>query len=147
MLNNQLTDFSFKPSGESGVLIANRVEGGIRPRSSMAPTIDFDPEGNPFLIIGSAGGSRIIGYVLQRIIAVIDWGMGIQEAINMPHIVHRGSVLEVEETAFSLGKRLEDIGHSVTIGPMNSGLTSIQLKNGMIIGAADPRREGLAMGD
>lgn len=146
LLNNQLTDFSFKPANDNGDLIANRVEGGKRPRSSMAPTVIFDPEGQPFMAIGSAGGSRIIGYVLQRIIAVIDWDMDLQDALDMPNILHRGKKLEVETTALDFAEPLKDLGHPILVGGMNSGLTAIQFKDGAIFGAADPRRDGIAMG-
>lgn len=147
LLNNQLTDFSFAPNDENGVPVANRVEGGKRPRSSMAPTIIFDPSGEPFMVIGSAGGSRIIGYILQRIIAVIDWNMDLQDAMNMPNILHRGEKLEVETTALDYAEPLKNLGHAVLVTDMNSGLTGIQFKNGQIIGAADPRRDGVAMGE
>lgn len=146
LLNNQLTDFSFKPSDGEGNLTANRVEGKKRPRSSMAPTIIFDSEGKPFLAIGSAGGSRIIGYVLQRIVAAIDWDMNIQEAMNDPHILHRGKKLEVEMLGVDYAKPLKDLGHPVLVGEMNSGLTAIQFKDGEIIGAVDSRRDGVAIG-
>jgi gamma-glutamyltranspeptidase/glutathione hydrolase len=147
LLNNQLTDFSFKPMDDNNLPVANRVEGGKRPRSSMAPTLIFDPEGKPFMAIGSAGGSRIIGYVLQRIIAVIDWDMELQQALDMPHILHRGKKLEVETDAVDLAEPLKNFGHPVLVGPMNSGLTAIQFKDGQIYGAADPRRDGIAMGE
>ncbi|MEM7617922.1 MAG: gamma-glutamyltransferase [Pseudomonadota bacterium] len=146
LLNNQLTDFSFNPSDGEGNLAANRVEGKKRPRSSMAPTIIFDSEGEPFLAIGSAGGSRIIGYVLQRIVAAIDWDMNIQEAIDAPHILHRGKKLEVEMLGVDYAKPLKDLGHPVLVGEMNSGLTAIQFKEGEIIGAVDSRRDGVAIG-
>ncbi|HPF78587.1 MAG TPA: gamma-glutamyltransferase [Alphaproteobacteria bacterium] len=147
LLNNQLTDFAFDPIDESGLPVANRVEGGKRPRSSMAPTIVFDPQGKPFLVIGSAGGSRIIGYVLQRIVSVIDWGIGVQGALAMPNIVHRGEKLELEKSGVKFAVPLKNIGHPVLVGDMNSGLTAIQFKNGFAFGAADPRREGQAMGE
>jgi len=147
LLNNQLTDFSFKPEDKEGKPIANRVEGSKRPRSSMSPTIIFDPSGEPFMVIGSAGGSRIIGYVLQRIIAVIDWDMDLQSATNMPNILHRGNKLEVESTALEYAELLKNLGHAVLVGDMNSGLTGIQFKKGQMIGAADPRRDGLALGE
>ncbi|MCI5060836.1 MAG: gamma-glutamyltransferase [Alphaproteobacteria bacterium] len=146
LLNNQLTDFSFLPHDENGKPIANKVEGGKRPRSSMTPTIVFDPHGDPFMVIGSAGGSRIIGYVLQRIIAVIDWQMDIQSALDMPHILHRGKKLEVEETGVEFAPALKNFGHPVLVGEMNSGLTAIRFKDGMLFGAADSRRDGVAMG-
>ncbi len=147
LLNNQLTDFSFKPYDDEGNLIANSVVGNKRPRSSMAPTIIFDEAGEPVLAIGSAGGSRIIGFVLQRIIAVLDWDMGIQSALDMPNIVHRGKKLEVEVSGMDFAEPLKDLGHPIEVGPMNSGLTAIHFKDGKIIGAADPRRDGVAMGE
>ena len=145
LLNNELTDFSFTYE-EDGKPVANMVEGGKRPRSSMAPTIVFDPQGRPFLVIGSAGGSRIIGFVAQRIIAMIDWGMGVQGALDMPNIVNRGGGMEVETGAENTARNLEKLGHTVTMEEMTSGLTAIQFKDGELIGAADPRREGVAMG-
>lgn len=147
LLNNQLTDFSFKPNDKDLNSIANRVEGGKRPRSSMSPTIIFDPSGKPFMAIGSAGGSRIIGYVLQRIIAVIDWDMELQAALDMPNILHRGEKLEVETDAIDMAEPLKNLGHPILVGGMNSGLTAIQFKNGKIYGAADVRRDGVAIGE
>jgi gamma-glutamyltranspeptidase/glutathione hydrolase len=147
LLNNQLTDFSFNSTGEDMLPVANRVEGGKRPRSSMAPTIIFDPKGAPFMVIGSAGGSSIIGYVLQRIVSVIDWGIDIGSAMNMPNIVHRGNKLELEKSGLKFAEPLKDIGHPVLVGEMNSGLTGIHFKNGYAFGAADPRRDGVAMGE
>lgn len=147
LLNNQLTDFSFNPNDESGLPVTNRVEAGKRPRSSMTPTIIFDPSGKPFMVIGSAGGSRIIGYVLQRIVSVIDWGIGVQSALNMPNMVHRGEKLELEKSGVKFAISMKNIGHPVLIGDMNSGLTAIHFKNGYAFGAADPRRDGIAMGE
>ena len=147
LLNNQLTDFAFDPNDKNGFPVANRVEGNKRPRSSMAPTIIFDPKGKPFLVIGSAGGSRIIGYVLQRIISVIDWGVGVQGALNMPNVVHRGEKLELEKSGIKFAIPLKDFGHPVLVGEMNSGLTAIRFKNGYAFGAADSRRDGVAMGE
>jgi gamma-glutamyltranspeptidase/glutathione hydrolase len=145
LLNNQLTDFSFLPE-KGGRIIANRVEGDKRPRSSMTPTIIFDPEGQPFMIIGSAGGSRIIGYVVQRIIAVIDWNMEINNAISMPSFLARGSMLELESGLEHLKTPLEQSGNRISIREMNSGLTAITIKNKKYRGSADPRREGTAKG-
>ncbi len=146
LLNNQLTDFAFVPNDKNGNPKANRVEGGKRPRSSMSPTIIFDPENKPFMVIGSAGGSRIIGFVLQRIISVIDWDMDIAQALAAPHIVHRGKKLELESSGVDMAEPLKDFGHPVLVGEMNSGLTAIHFKNGQMTGAADPRRDGTAMG-
>lgn len=147
LLNNQLTDFAFMAEDENKNLIANRVEGGKRPRSSMAPTIIFDPQGKPFLVIGSAGGSRIIGYVMQRIISIIDWDMALQDALSAKHILNRGQKVEIETGEFLLGRPLEQLGHEVKTGDMNSGLTAIRFYGDRLIGAADPRREGVAMGE
>jgi len=145
LLNNQLTDFSFKPFGaDNKTLVANMIEGGKRPRSSMTPAIVFDQAGAPVLIIGSAGGSRIIGYVLQRIIAVLDWGMDIQEALAMPHLLARSDTIEQEDDVFA--RALKAKGHTVKIGPLNSGLTAIHITEDTLKAAADPRREGIGMG-
>lgn len=147
LLNNQLTDFSFNPNDENGLPVVNRVEAGKRPRSSMSPTIVFDPSGKPFMVIGSAGGSRIIGYVLQRIVSVIDWGVGIQSSLNMANMVHRGEKVELEKSGIKFAVSMKNIGHPVLVGDMNSGLTAIHFKNGYAFGAADPRRDGAAMGE
>lgn len=146
MLNNQLTDFSFTPEID-GKPVANRVEGGKRPRSSMAPVIMFDPQGKPFLMIGSAGGSAIPGYILQRIIGIVDWNMGLKEALDMPNILHRGSTLDIEPTADAgLEDAMAQYGHPVRVTELNSGLTAIYFKEGTMHGLADPRREGTAAG-
>lgn len=145
MLNNELTDFSFTPEVD-GKAVVNRPEGGKRPRSSMAPTIIFAPDGKPFMSIGTAGGTAIPGYILQRIVAVIDWGVDLDDALAMPNIINRGNKMEMEDTAFDMEQGLRAIGHPVEFQELNSGLTAIQFKNGVITGAADPRREGTAMG-
>lgn len=147
LLNNQLTDFAFVPADEEGRPKANKVEGGKRPRSSMAPTIIFDPQGQPFMAIGSAGGSRIIGFVLNQIISVIDWNIPIDQSISRPHILHRGKKIEVEHSGISMAEPLKDHGHPVLVGDMNSGITAIQFNGRSMIGVADPRREGVAMGE
>lgn len=144
LLNNQLTDFSFKPLNEGHKFVANMVEPHKRPRSSMSPTIVFSPEDDPVLILGSAGGSRIIGYVLQRIISVIDWGMPIDEALKMPHTIARGHTVETEDK--QLEQSLVALGNKVENKDLNSGLTAIHIDGSIITGTADPRREGLAQG-
>ena len=146
LLNNQLTDFSFLPMSKDGALVANMPEPGKRPRSSMTPTIVFDMTGKPVLVLGSAGGSSIIGYVLQRIIGVLDWGIEIQEAMNMPNILSRGAEIEMEEEHEALRQGLKKLGHMISIKDKNSGLTGIHIKGGYMYGAADPRREGLGQG-
>lgn len=145
LLNNQLTDFSFEPDYQ-GKEVANRVQGGKRPRSSMTPVIMFGPDGNPVLAIGSAGGSAIIGYVLERIVAMVDWKMDLQAALDMPNVINRGSKTEVESGAEILESQLKTIGHLTDIADLTSGLTAIEIKGGALTGAADPRREGVAKG-
>ena len=148
LLNNQLTDFSFIPD-KGGVPIANRVEPGKRPRSSMAPTLVFDDRGRLVMALGSPGGSRIIGYVAKTIVAVLDWGLDVQAAINLPHHVNRNGATELEGgTALSrLARALESRGHKVIERDLVSGLHAIAVVPGGLEGGADPRREGIALGD
>ena len=147
LLNNELTDFSFR-SHRDGVPIANRVEPGKRPRSSMAPTIVLQ-DGAPVLVVGSPGGSRIIGYVVKTIIAHLDWQLDIQEAVNLPNLVNRFGTFDVEQgtTAEDLANPLSKMGFKVRARNLNSGLHAISLKNGQLSGGADRRREGVAVGD
>ncbi len=148
LLNNELTDFSFRPVLD-GKLVANRIEGGKRPRSSMAPTIVFKND-SPFLLTGSPGGSRIISYVAQTLIGILDWGLHPKSVFNMGHIVNRnGSTdLEVGTEAENLMEGLKTMGHETRIRVLNSGLHAILIKpNGTLVGAADPRREGFVMGN
>ena len=120
LLNNELTDFSFR-SHRDGIPVANRVEPGKRPRSSMAPTIVMK-DGKPKFVIGSPGGSRIIGYVAKTIIAHLDWGMNVQQAIALPHLVNRFGTYDVEKAtaAESLAPKLEALGYKVKIRNLNS---------------------------
>ncbi|KIC17051.1 gamma-glutamyltransferase [Leisingera sp. ANG-DT] len=145
LLNNELTDFSFRTHAD-GVPIANRLEPGKRPRSSMAPTIVLK-DGKPVLAIGSPGGSRIIGYVAKSIIAWADWGMDIQAALALPHLVNRFGTYDVEAgtSAEELSEALTDMGYEVNARDLTSGLHAIEIGDGLK-GAADPRREGIALG-
>ncbi|MGI9353364.1 MAG: gamma-glutamyltransferase [Rhizobiaceae bacterium] len=147
LLNNELTDFSFVPEVD-GKPVANRIEPGKRPRSSMAPTIILK-DGKPVLAIGSPGGSRIIPYVAKTIIAWIDWDMNIQQAIEIPHLVNRFGTYDLEKgtAAESLAEPLEKLGFVTDIRDLNSGLHGIELKQDGLEGGADPRREGLAIGE
>ena len=146
LLNNELTDFSFR-SHTDGVPIANRIEPGKRPRSSMAPTIVMK-DGVPVLAIGSPGGSRIIGYVAKSIIAHLDWGLDIQQAVALPHAVNRFGTYDLEEetTAVDQQSMLEGMGFDVSVRDLNSGLHAIAIGE-KLMGGADPRREGIAIGD
>ena len=147
LLNNQMTDFSFR-SHKDGVPIANRVEPLKRPRSSMAPTILLK-NGRLALVIGSPGGSRIIGYVAQAIIAHVDWDMNAQQAVSMPHLVNRFGTFDLEKgtTAEVMARQLKEKGFKVKVRGMNSGLHAIVINNSGLMGGADPRREGVAIGN
>ncbi|SBS30035.1 Gamma-glutamyltranspeptidase precursor [Marinomonas spartinae] len=147
LLNNELTDFSFK-SYENGYPIANRLEPGKRPRSSMSPTIVMK-EGKPYLLIGSPGGSSIIGYVVKTLIANLEWGMNIQQAISLPNAINRFGTFELEKgtKAEALKEPLEKMGYKVAIKDLNSGAQGIEIQSGKLYGGADPRREGLVLGD
>ena len=146
LLNNELTDFSFETHDE-GMPVANRVEPGKRPRSSMSPTIVLK-DGKPLLAIGSPGGSQIIGYVAQALIAYIDWGMDVGGIVAMPHLVNRFGPYDLEAgtEAEKLAEPLKALGYEVKAGDMNSGLHAIELTAEGLKGAADPRREGVAVG-
>ena len=151
LLNNQLTDFSFAPERD-GRAVANRVEPDKRPRSSMAPTMVFDDQGRLRLVVGSPGGSRIICYVAKTLIAVIDWKLDLQSAVDLPHRCNRGGATELERGTelASLEAALAARGHAVEVLDMNSGLHAVGLDHGgkghALSGAADPRREGVAAG-
>lgn len=146
LLNNERTDFSLR-SHSDGVPIANRIEPGKRPRSSMAPTMVMK-DGAPVLAIGSPGGSRIIGYVATSIIGWLDWGLNIQQALAVPHAVNRFGTYDVElgTAAVDMQADLEAIGYEVNARDLTSGLHAIVIGNGLL-GAADPRREGIALGE
>lgn len=146
LLNNELTDFSFK-THSNGVPIANRLEPGKRPRSSMSPTIVMQ-DGAPVLAIGSPGGSRIIGYVAKSIIAWADWGMDVQQAVSLPHLVNRFGTYDVEAgtSAEGFSDGLTELGFEVNPRDLTSGLHAIEIGGGLS-GGADPRREGIALGE
>jgi gamma-glutamyltranspeptidase / glutathione hydrolase len=146
LLNNELTDFSFS-SHIDGVPVANRVEPGKRPRSSMSPTIVLK-DGIPNLVIGSPGGSRIIGYVAQAIVAYIDWGMDVQAAVSIPNAVNRFGTYDLEKSTSieNMVEPLEALGYTVKLRALNSGLHAISIAKDGLAGGADPRREGIVLG-
>ncbi|MBH64402.1 MAG: gamma-glutamyltransferase [Alphaproteobacteria bacterium] len=148
MLNNQLTDFSFRPTVD-GRDVANKVEPGKRPRSSMSPALVFGPDGNLRFVLGSPGGSRIIAYVTKTIIGLVDWQLNPQEAVSLPHHVNRNGTtdLEAETSLIDLKNELENMGHNIKLRGLVSGLHAVEVTGQRLMGGADPRREGIAIGD
>jgi gamma-glutamyltranspeptidase/glutathione hydrolase len=153
LLNNQLTDFSFASSDADGP-IANRVQPGKRPRSSMAPTLVFE-KGTQQLVLatGSPGGSSIINYVAKVLIGTMDWGLNVQQAISLPNFGSRNGPTELEAGRVQPGlvEALEARGHAVRVIDQNSGLQGIMRVaidgHDVWFGGADPRREGSVRGD
>ncbi|MYM65314.1 gamma-glutamyltransferase [Pseudoduganella sp. FT55W] len=153
MLNNQLTDFSFDSQDADGP-IANRVQAGKRPRSAMSPTLVFE-KGTHKLVLatGSPGGSTIINYVAKVLVGTLDWGLDVQQAISLPNIGSRNGPTELEAGRVSRAvvEQLKARGHDIREYDQNSGLQGIQRRvvNGKLewFGGADPRREGVVLGD
>ncbi len=149
LLNNQLTDFAFRPVVD-GRAVANRAEPGKRPRSSMAPTLVFDRHsGEPVYALGSPGGPNIIGYVVQALVGLLDWDLSPAQAVAAAHYLNRNgaTVLEADAGLEETGRKLEQLGHDIDYRELNSGLNIIAFKDRQLIGASDPRREGIALGD
>jgi gamma-glutamyltranspeptidase/glutathione hydrolase len=153
LLNNELTDFSFAPS-DNGVPIANRVEPGKRPRSSMAPLLVFErASGHLVLSVGSPGGSAIINYVAKVLVGTLDWGLDVQQAISLPNFGSRNgpTELELDRASTALVDALKARGHDIRLINQTSGLQGIQrvTRDGRSawFGGADPRREGIVLGD
>lgn len=153
MLNNQLTDFSFDATDANGP-IANRIQPGKRPRSSMSPTLVFDKSSKQLVMtVGSPGGSAIINYVAKTLIGTLDWGLNIQQAISLPNVGSRNGPTELEEGRVSSGliETLKAKGHNVRVMEHTSGLHGIMRMNihgeQFWFGGADPRREGDAKGE
>jgi len=153
LLNNQLTDFSFLPE-QGGQPIANRVEAGKRPRSSMAPTFVFAPPQGPrpgslLLTVGSPGGSAIINYVAKTLVGVLDWKLDLTQAIAAPNMGSRNRDTEIERATEleQVAAALRAMGHTVAAIELVSGLHGILRSDGALEGGADPRREGVALGD
>jgi gamma-glutamyltranspeptidase/glutathione hydrolase len=148
LLNNELTDFSFVAE-EDGKPVANRVEGGKRPRSSMAPTLVFDAFGRLYAVVGSPGGSQIIGYVAKTLVALLDWKMDPQAAVDLANFGSRNGPTELEAgtEAEPWKAALEARGHEVRLLEMTSGIQAIVKTPEGFVGGADSRREGVAIGD
>lgn len=147
LLNNQLTDFSLD-ARKDGKWVANRVEAGKRPRSSMAPMMVFNASGEPVIIAGSPGGSRIIDYVALSLVGMLDFNLSAQQAAELPHVTHRNDVLAIEEGSplTSLVGEMKERGYKVQVTELNSGLHLIQKTATGWQSGVDPRREGSAKG-
>jgi gamma-glutamyltranspeptidase / glutathione hydrolase len=150
LLNNQLTDFSFAPADAEGKPIANRVQPGKRPRSSMSPMLVFDKrDGRLLMSLGSPGGAAIIHFTAKTLVGALDWGLDAQRAIDLPNFgsFNGPTVLEKGRFPAVTIDALRARGHTVNEIEMTSGLQAIQRKGSGWYGGADPRREGIVMGD
>jgi gamma-glutamyltranspeptidase/glutathione hydrolase len=148
VLNNELTDFSFRPEIE-GIPVANRVEPGKRPRSSMSPTFVLDRDRSLYVGVGSAGGARIIGDTLHALIGVLDWNLSMQAAIDLPRIANLNGPTELEDRPplNAQAERLRAMGHEVVVRRHDGGLTGFRRVDGRWEGGADRRRDGTAKGE
>jgi gamma-glutamyltranspeptidase / glutathione hydrolase len=150
LLNNELTDFSFAPADAQGRPIANRVQPGKRPRSSMAPTLVFDKAtGQLVASAGSPGGALIIHYTAKTLYGMLNWGLNAQQAIDLPNFgsTNGPTLLEQRRFAPAVAQALQARGHEVREMDMTSGLQAIQRTPTGWFGGADPRREGIVLGD
>lgn len=150
MLNNQLTDFSLNPVGADGKPVANRVEAGKRPRSSMAPTLVFDRAGALVMVAGSPGGPVIIHYVAKVITGALGWGLPVQQAVDLPNFGHFNSGSLIVERGALTAEQLADLrgrGHAIVETDLTSGLQVLLRTKAGWVGGADPRREGVVLGE
>ena len=150
LLNNQLTDFSFTPASANGLPIANRVEPGKRPRSSMSPTLVFDDySGQLLMSLGSPGGALIIHFTAKTLLGLLNGGLNAQSAIDVANFGTLGGPLFLEQNRFPNAsiENLKALGHEVIQVPMPSGLQAIVRTPQGWLGGADPRREGVVLGD
>ncbi|MCB2106858.1 MAG: gamma-glutamyltransferase [Rhodobacteraceae bacterium] len=146
MLNNTLTDFSYSDIAKGNV-VANAVGPNKRPRSSMAPTLVFDRDGKLEIVVGSPGGPAIVGFVVDTLVAMIDWNMTPQDAISAPHVIGFGRGVMIEPDLASIKDELEALGHQARIGEFPSGIHAIRITKDKLLGGADPRREGAVAGE
>ena len=150
LLNNELTDFSYAPTDADGKPVANRVQPGKRPRSSMAPTLVFDKTTNQIVMSGgSPGGALIIHYTAKLLYGTLNWGLNAQQAIDLPNFGSLNGPSLLEENRFSPAtvEALKARGAEVREMNMTSGLQAIQKTEKGFFGGADPRREGIVLGD
>lgn len=146
-LNNELTDFSFAPEAD-GRAVANRVEGGKRPRSSMAPTVVYGPDGRLIYVLGAAGGGTIPTQVAKTLIGLIDFKLSLDEALALPQLYSPGDVVVIEQGTMleSMADALRALGHTnVVARSLPLKLNAAQRTSAGWIGAADPRSEGVAV--
>jgi len=148
LLNNELTDFSPRPEAD-GKPVANRVQPGKRPRSSMSPTFVLDRDGRLVAALGSAGGARIIGDTLQALIGLLDWDLSAQAAVDLPRVINLNGATELEEGTpiADLAAALRALGHEVQVRRHEGGLTALRRSGDGWEGGADPRRDGVARGE
>jgi len=148
LLNNQLTDFARNPVDAHGLPLANAPAPGKRPRSSMSPTIVLNDQGKPVLLTGSPGGNSIIAYTAKTLVAILDWGLSPQQAVDLPNVIARGDITQIGALNLDpeLVPALQAMGHVIkATNGENSGLHVIEIMaDGSLRGGADPRREGQA---
>ena len=149
LLNNEMTDFSFRPIDQDGQPIANAIEPGKRPRSSMAPTLVFGPDGKLEIVTGSPGGSRIILFAVKTLVAMLDWGLDAQAAAAIADFGSEGGAFLLEDgpSTADAAAALKGLGHTIVPDAQSSGTHTIAWRAGRLEGGADPRREGIAIGD
>ena len=154
LLNNEMTDFSFTPRDEAGKPVANRVEPNKRPRSSMSPTLVYEKlpngkRGKLLMSLGSPGGANIIHYTAKTLYASLNWGLNAQQAINLPNFGSNNGAMQLEQGLLgdSYTGALKATGQEVKTLEMTSGLQAISRTQKGWFGGADPRREGIVLGE
>ncbi|TLF52825.1 gamma-glutamyltransferase family protein [Halomonas urmiana] len=150
LLNNALTDFSFTPTDDQGTPIANRVEPGKRPRSSMTPTLVVERDSDALVAsLGSRGGAAIIHDTARSLVAMLDWSLGVQQALDLPHVTTTGGAVFLEADRFPPAtlQALRELGHEVEERDAAGGLQAIRRTEEGLVGATDPRREGVVRGE